>query len=179
MGSASVRPVVRETPSIDPSDVQGLVRFAHARMTEASYLMLRIRDADAARAWCASAPVTTSEILEHPPEVALQVAFTAPGLRALGVPDDVVAGFSAEFLSGMAGETSRSRRLGDVGANAPAGWLWGGPGSIPHVLVMFFAGPGKLAEWRRTVQSSAWYAGFELLQCLDTSDLDGYEPFGF
>src|SRR5205085_1175148 len=145
MGSASVRPVVKETPSIDPADVQGLVRFAHARMTEACYLTLRIRDAAAARAWCTAAPVTTAETLAHPPEVALQVAFTAPGLRALGVPDDVVAGFSAEFLSGMAGEENRSRRLGDVGANAPAGWLWGGPESIPHVLVMFFAGPGKLA----------------------------------
>ena len=141
--------------------------------------MLRIRDAAAARAWCAAAPVTTSEILEHPPEVALQVAFTSAGLRALGVPDDVVAGFSAEFISGMAGEASRSRRLGDVGANAPAEWLWGGPGSIPDVLVMFFAGPGKLAEWRRTVQDGAWDAAFELMQCLDTSNLDGYEPFGF
>src|ERR1700730_2195773 len=96
-------------------------------MTEACYLALRIRDAAAARAWCAAAPVTTSEIREHPPEVALQVAFTSAGLRSLGVPGDVIAGFSAEFLSGMAGEESRSRRLGDIGANAPAEGLWGGP----------------------------------------------------
>jgi deferrochelatase/peroxidase EfeB len=177
-----VKPGVKQdlpTASIDHTDVQGLVRFAHARMTEACYLTLRIRDAAAARAWCAAAPVTTAEYREHPPEVALQVAFTSAGLRSLGVPGDVVAGFSAEFLSGMAGDENRSRRLGDVGANAPAAWPWGGPGSIPDVLVMLFANPGKLEGWKRTVQDGAWDAAFELMQCLDTSDLDGYEPFGF
>jgi deferrochelatase/peroxidase EfeB len=166
-------------PSIDPKDVQGLVRFGYVRMTEACYLLLRIRDKVAAGAWCSMAPVATAEIQAKLPDVALQVAFTWAGLRALGVPADVLAGFSPEFQSGMAGDENRSRRLGDVGASAPAAWDWGGPTDTPDVLVMLFAIPGKLAEWRREVQSGLWDAAFELIRCLDTSDLGGHEPFGF
>jgi deferrochelatase/peroxidase EfeB len=165
--------------SIDPKDVQGLVRFGYGPMKEACYLLLRIRDAAAARAWCAVAPVATAEFQEHPPEVALQVAFTWTGLRALGLPSEVLAGFSAEFQSGMAGAENRSLRLGDVGASAPSAWWWGGPASTPDVLIMLFALPGKLEQWRHTVQDGAWDAAFELIRCLDTSDLDGHEPFGF
>jgi deferrochelatase/peroxidase EfeB len=165
--------------SIDPKDVQGLVRFGYGRLTEACYLLLRIRDAAAARAWCAVAPVATAEFLEHPPDNTLQVAFTWTGLRALGLPAGVLAGFSAEFQSGMAGDESRSRRLGDVGPSAPAVWYWGGPRSTPDVLVMLFAMPGKLEQWRRTVEDHAWSAAFELIRCLDTGDLGGHEPFGF
>jgi deferrochelatase/peroxidase EfeB len=167
------------TPSIDPSDVQGLLRFGYARMTEACYLLLRIRDKAAARAWCSTAPVATAEIQAKPPDVALQVASTWTGLRTLGVPANVLAGFSAEFQSGMASDENRSRRLGDVGTSAPAAWDWGGPTNTPDLLVMLFAVPGKLAEWRRTVQSGPWDAAFELIRCLDTSDLGGHEPFGF
>lgn len=167
------------TPSIDPSDVQGLVRFGYVRMTEACYLLLRIRDKVAARAWCSMASVATAEIQSKLPDVALQVAFTWAGLRALGVPADVLAGFSAEFQFGMAGDENRSRRLGDVDASAPAAWDWGGPTNTPDVLVMLFAIPGKLAEWRRKVQSGQWDAAFELIRCLDTSNLGGHEPFGF
>ena len=39
-------------------------------------------------------------------------------------------------------EESRSRRLGDVGDNAPSKWRWGGPGKVPHLVVMFFAESG-------------------------------------
>jgi deferrochelatase/peroxidase EfeB len=165
--------------SIDVKDVQGLVRFGYARMTEACYLLLRIRDAAAARAWCAVAPVATAERQDPRPDVALQVGFSWTGLRTLGLPPDVLAGFSSEFQSGMAGEDNRSRRLGDVGASAPEAWWWGGSTGVPDVVVMFFAVPGKLAEWRRTVQDRDWDAAFESILCLDTSNLAGHEQFGF
>jgi deferrochelatase/peroxidase EfeB len=164
--------------NIDAKDVQGLVRFGYARMTEACYLLLRIRDQAAARAWCAVAPVATAEFQTTPHDVALQVAFTWEGVGELGLPPEALAGFSAEFQSGMV-EANRSRRLGDVDQSAPAKWWWGGPVSTPHVLVMLFAIPGKLEEWRRTVQVGAWNAAFELIRCLSTTDMGGYEPFGF
>ncbi len=56
----------------------------------------------------------------------MHIALTASGMRALGVAESVVDGFSAEFVSGMAGEEGRSRRLGDVGSSAPSLWRWGG-----------------------------------------------------
>jgi len=165
--------------SIDPTDVQGLVRFGYVRMTEACYLLLRIRDAAAAREWCAVAPVATAEVQKDLPEVALQVGFTYTGLQALRLPAAVLAGFSAEFQSGMAGEENRSRRLGDVGPSAPETWFWGNSINAVDVVVMLFAMPSKLEQWRRTVEDSAWDRAFELIGCLDTSNLGGHEQFGF
>ena len=49
-------------------------------------------------------------------------------------------GFSREFRTGMS-KDYRARLLGDVDRNAPEHWDWGGPGSEPHLLVMFFAEP--------------------------------------
>jgi deferrochelatase/peroxidase EfeB len=164
---------------IDPKDVQGLVRFGFGRLIEACYLLLKIRDAAAARAWCSVAQVTTSELLSRPPEVALQVAFTATGLLALGLPADLMASFSGEFLTGIAGDENRSQRLGDVGESAPETWLWGSPASTPHVLVMLFATLGKLEDLRHEMQSEAFNAAFELMIRLETSDMGGHEPFGF
>src|SRR5262249_9037810 len=111
-------------PGVDHADVQGLVRFGYRSMTEASYVLARVRSAPAARAWLRSARVTSAVTQDPRPQTALQVAFTAAGLDALGVPAPVLAAFSPEFLGGMA-ESSRTRRLGDVGNSAPECWEWG------------------------------------------------------
>jgi deferrochelatase/peroxidase EfeB len=166
-------------PAVDYSDVQGLVRFGYGALTDASYLLLRIRDARAASAWLASAPISSAVELDKPPQTAMQVAFTREGLEVLNLPPSVLAGFSAEFLSGMCGEENRSRRLGDTGANSSQYWRWGGPGKVPHVLVMLYAVEGKLAGWTEAIQGPSWETAFELLDCLPTSNLQGVEPFGF
>ena len=166
------------TAAVDFNDIQGLLRYAHARLTQASFWLLSIRDAAAARSWLASAPVTTAIELDGPPKTALQVAFTHEGLRALGLSDDILAGFSDEFLAGMT-EDSRARRLGDVGASAPEYWKWGGAGKVPHVLVMLYAQPGLLEGWTQTIQAAPWDAAFQVMDCLLTSNLQGVEPFGF
>jgi len=175
MGSPALRGNV--TP-VDYGDVQGLAAFGYSKLTEARYFLLRIRDAQAARAWLGSAPVSTAEFRQSPPETALQVAFTPDGLRALGVPESAIAGFSAEFLKGMAGEASRSRRLGDIGNSDPAGWFWGGPGRGSDLVVMLFA-KQNLEAWIDTVQKDPWHAAFETVATLATADMDGREPFGF
>ena len=133
---------------IDDSDVQGLVRFGYGDMTEACFYLLEVRDRAAARAWLGARAVTTAVKVPRTarPEKALQVAFSWDGLKALGLPP-TVEGFSLEFISGMAGDESRSRRLGDLGASAPSTWYWGAPGRVPHVLVMLYAArraPGEL-----------------------------------
>jgi deferrochelatase/peroxidase EfeB len=167
------------TPSqIDYSDVQGLVRFGYKSMTEASYLLLRIRDVGAARSWLGVAPVTTAVAIDPPPSTAMQVAFTAAGLKTLGVTDAVLSGFSPEFLAGMT-EESRSRRLGDEGNSAPSQWVWGNSGSTPHLVVMFFAEPLLLDTFVATSTRKAWNEAFDVLGSLDTSNLGGFEPFGF
>ena len=165
--------------AVDYSDVQGLVRFGFANMTEAVYLLLHVRNPAAARAWLAQAPVTTAVESTPIPTTALQVAFTREGLEALRVPQNVVAGFSAEFLAGMAGDNDRSRRLGDTGANAPTVWEWGIADKAPHVVVMLFAEPGQLDSWRESVTGALFQGAFDELDRLDTSDLGGREHFGF
>jgi deferrochelatase/peroxidase EfeB len=164
---------------VDYSDVQGLVRFGYAKLTEASFILLSIRDAAAARAWLSGAPVSNAVQLPDAPSTALQVAFTREGLEALRVPGDVIAGFSAEFLSGMAGEESRSRRLGDVGANSPQDWAWGAPGKVPHLLVMVYARDHLLEGFLKSIQGPHWDAAFHVIDALPTSNLYGVEPFGF
>jgi deferrochelatase/peroxidase EfeB len=164
---------------VDYSDVQGLVRFGYARMTEACYFLVNVRQAAAARQWLATAPVTTAVTLNPPPKMALQVAFTRQGLEALRVPQNVIAGFSPEFIAGIASDENRSRRLGDVAANSPAKWRWGNADRVPHAVVMLFAEAGLLDSQTNSIKGPSWSAAFEEIECLSTSDMGGREPFGF
>jgi deferrochelatase/peroxidase EfeB len=163
---------------VDYADVQGLVRFGYGAMTSASYALVHVKNADAVKAWLRSAPVTTAVAQKPPPKTALNIAFTAPGLRALGIPESIVGDFSHEFREGL-GQESRARQLGDVGKNAPANWTWGGYGREPHALVMFFAEPDQFDSSIRTAKDQNWIEAFEEITSLGTSNLDGDEPFGF
>jgi len=165
--------------AVDYSDVQGLVRFGFAHMSEAVYLLLQVRNPAAARAWLGQAPVTSAADKNPIPTTALQIAFTRQGLEALRVPQQVIAGFSAEFVSGIAGDADRSRRLGDTGTNAPESWLWGGANKVPHALVMLFAEDGQLDSWQQSISSPLFHGAFEEIARLTTSDLGGREHFGF
>jgi deferrochelatase/peroxidase EfeB len=164
---------------VEYADVQGLVRFGFGKMTEACYVLVKMKNAVAARTWLSSAPITTAVEIKPPPPTALQVAFTREGLEAIQVPSNVISGFSSEFLSGIAGDESRSRRLGDMGMNSPKCWEWGAGAKIPDAAVMLFAQPGKLQGLRAQVENESWHAAFEKIQCLPTSDIGDREPFGF
>ncbi len=165
--------------AVDFADVQGIVRYGYGKMTAGCYHLLRIRDAAAARAWLRAAPVTNAVEMRSPPAHATQVAFTAPGLRALRVPDSVIADFSAEFVAGMGDDPNRSRRLGDVGSSAPPAWRWGTGERLPHLVVMIFAEPDAFAAHEASLVDERWRAAFEPIERLDTSDLHDHEQFGF
>ena len=163
----------------DFRNMQGLIRFGYRKLTEASFLLLGIRDAEAARTWLRSAPVTDAVERTSAPDTALQIAFTAQGLQRLGLSDAVLQQFSLEFLGGMSEDSGRSRMLGDVGTNAPQHWDWGKPGQAPDVVVLLYARPGHLHEWSQQVQNAVWHEAFDVIRCLPTSDQEEYEPFGF
>lgn len=167
------------TAPVDFSQIQGLVRFGYGSLTEASFLLLTIRDAEAARAWMRFAPISNAVEQDTLPKTALQIAFTREGFECLGLSQSTLAGFSIEFRSGMSAIPGRSRMLGDVGKSDPKHWAWGTEGKMPHMLVLLYAQPGHLSAWSETVKGSSWNAAFELLACLPTSDLGGFEPFGF
>jgi len=163
---------------VELADVQGLVRFGYKHLTEACFLLLRVRNLAGARAWLARAPVTSALRTDRLPDTALHVAFTSEGLRALGVAPDLCAEFSAEFLAGMASDPARARRLGDVGANDPGGWRWGTGERTPHVAVLLYAAPGRLAALESEIEAQCT-AGFERIERLSTSPATLAEPFGF
>lgn len=171
------------TPSkarpVELDDVQGLVRFGYRHLTEACFLLLRVRDPAAARAWLAQAPVTSAVSTDPLPDTALHVAFTSEGLRALDVAADVCMEFSAEFFAGMTSDAARARRLGDVGANDPSRWQWGTSERLPHVAVLLYARPGRLADLEREIDAQC-AAGFARIERLPTSaEKLEEEPFGF
>ena len=164
--------------AVDYADVQGLVRFGYGHLTRASYALVRVKNVAAAKAWLRSAPVTSAMALKPPPKTAINIAFTAPGLRALGVPESVITSFSHEFRGGMA-EESRARQLGDVQNNAPSNWAWGSCGREPHAVIMFFAEPEQFDFFAQSAKGNTWSDAFEEVGWLATSNLDGDEPFGF
>jgi Dyp-type peroxidase family len=163
---------------VDYADVQGLVRFGYGHMTGASYALVRMKNVAAAKAWLRTAPVTSAIALKPPPKTAMNIAFTAPGLRALGLTESIIAGFSHEFRGGMA-EESRARQLGDVGNSAPSNWAWGRYAREPHAVVMFFAEPEHFDSFVQSTKGNTWSDAFEEVTSLGTSNLDGDEPFGF
>ena len=101
-------------------DVQGLVRFGYKHLTEACFLLLRVKDAAAARDWLAQAPVTSAVSADPLPQTALHVAFTSQGLRALGSRRRPVRRVLGGIRRRHGERRARARRLGDVGANDPA-----------------------------------------------------------
>jgi Dyp-type peroxidase family len=117
--------------------IQGIVLRGY-RLPVGCYLYLQVADAAAGRDWIASIAgrVTTAAPWDTKPATVLNVAFSAAGLRALGVPQAVVAGFSAPFVQGMA---ARAAMLGDTGPSAPENWQHGLGGPKVHVLVMLAA----------------------------------------
>ena len=163
----------------DFSDMQGLLRFGYGKLTQACFLLLRIDDPEAVSPWLQQAPVTTAEIQTPPPSRALQLAFTAQGLRKFRLADEVINNFSAEFISGMTGEDNRSRRLGDVGDNAPDKWLWGSSNSLPDMVALIYAVPSLFNEWQNAIESQIRSSGCTVMQYLTTNDMGNIEPFGF
>ncbi len=162
---------------VELRDVQGIVRYGYGPLTQAYYLLLRVRDAGAAKRWLGATEFAFAQPVGASPQSALQIAFTAPGLRALGLSEATLAGFSAEFLAGMSSEASRSRRLGDTGTSAPSAWRWGYGDRIPDAVLMLFARNGL--DELRDASVNAWGTAFDVIATLDTTDIGTHEQFGF
>lgn len=157
-------------------DVQGLVRSGYGRLPHAAFVLWRFRPdrraearrwlgALAARLMRADAAVddgrdaqarpTDIETLKSAPADrlrAINVAFTASGLRRLEVDETALLNFSLEFLEGMAPKPNgaiprRTNALGDLGESSPQNWDWGGwarNGEIDGMLLLYAGDEGAL-----------------------------------
>jgi deferrochelatase/peroxidase EfeB len=179
----SAKPAIRS--DIDIADIQAIAWSAFDSLKGARYMLLRIGDARAARQWLRGLTPTSIDNLygggvKQKLDDVIQIAFTAAGLRALRVGDDVMEKFSPEFAEGMTGSPNRSLRLGDIGANEPREWKWGFGDKEPHVLLILFAADDTHAEaLAATQRAQAEEAGLTVVKVLTASNMRDKEPFGF
>jgi Dyp-type peroxidase family len=170
---------VNRTPTLDVADVQGLVVRGFGRLPHAVFLVCAVRDPAGARAFLGDRVRDVTNGVGHG-EWALNVAVTAPGLVALGLPDDVVeGGFAAPFVEGTTTE-HRRRLLGDVGPADPRRWAWGGPDSPPvHLLLLVFAETAEILARRHDELLAAADGALDVVAHLRTDRLGDTEHFGF
>jgi len=176
------------------ADIQGFITSAYGHLSYAAYLFVRFQAAPQARSWLgAIAPILMSakawpkarngEKLK--PAVALNIAFTADGLAALGMPPSVLCTFPVEFREGITG-ADRSRILGDTEESDPGVWEVGGPNQPPiHALVILHAVSApeleRVCHAQRTLLAATAGGVVELpgnMQSGYRPDRDS-EPFGF
>jgi deferrochelatase/peroxidase EfeB len=179
----SAKPAIRS--DIDIADIQAIAWSAFDSLKGARYMLLRVGDARAARQWLRDLTPTSIDNLygggvKQTLDDVVQVAFTAAGLRALRVSEDVMEKFPPEFAEGMTGSPNRSLRLGDIGANAPKEWDWGFEDKEPHILLILFASDNDHAEaLAERYAAQAKEAGLTVDKVLATSNMRDREPFGF
>jgi Dyp-type peroxidase family len=167
--------------TLELDDIQGLVARGYGTLRAATFVLARIDDPAAARAWLGvlADEVATAERGDR--SEAVQVALTCSGLGRLGLPEGSLAGFPDEFTGGMTTD-HRRRILGDVDESAPERWRWGGPvNPVDAVLLLYAedrAGLDALAE-RHAGPAALRTAGLAEVQRLDSALLAGTEPFGF
>ena len=125
----------------------------YGKLPHAAYLLLHVRDQAAARGLVARLGGLGGDTRKRLPG--------RPGDAGCAHRDRVwprwpagrrsTWGFAEPFATGMA-TTYRSRLLGDVGANDPAAWDWGGPRNVAvDVAVLVYADTAtRLAELHRS-----------------------------
>jgi len=134
------------TKELDLADIQGnILQDFVSGYPVARFVFLRVTDAAAARQFLLAyrTKVTTAlrwgssgaysgQILANKPSVAINIAFTYEGLRALELPTRTLARMPPEFMDGM---KARAEILGDdVGKNVQSNWdpVWN---ERPHILI--------------------------------------------
>ena len=105
----------------------------------------------------------------------ITLAFTWNGLRALGVPEESLATFPAEFREGMA---ARADILGDTGANHPDNWVGGLAGDDLHAIAILFARTDAEHQ-RATTVHDEHVARCDGVRSLSVLDLNATPPFNY
>ena len=171
---------------LDLADIQGLVVRGYS-MDFQRHFVLRVQDAGAARRLLgrlvggdALAPqVTSASPWAEKPPTTLSIGITYEGLKALGVPEESLATFPAEFGRGP-GDPNTAPRVGNTGVSAPENWtppfaVKDGQPSPAHVLVFLTAVDEQARSDASDIMTRllAEEDAFALLTVLDGEDLPG------
>ncbi|HET9832092.1 MAG TPA: hypothetical protein VFP91_10295, partial [Vicinamibacterales bacterium] len=176
------------------ADIQGFITSGYGHLSYAAYLFLQFREAARARRWLSRvAPAITSARTwpvdaigkKIKPPVALNIAFSAAGISALGVPPEVLCTFPPEFQEDIA-TPDRSRVLGDTEESNPAQWELGGPATpAAHALLFVYAESetalAAASQRQRTLFAESEGGVVELSGSMQSGHRpdDEREPFGF
>jgi len=161
-------------------DTQGFVFSGYLQKPFASYLLLKVADRAKARAFLRDLCQLVTTGKDRPNDACVNVAISAAGLSALGLPEEAFQTFPLEFREGMAGSETRSRALGDTGSSDPSHWRWGRPNDRVHVLLMLFARDEALLERLVAAQRSAFTGALSVSYERRTRALpEQREHFGF
>jgi Dyp-type peroxidase family len=163
------------------ADLQGNILCGYGRSYgHGLFMFLRVDPEypEPARRWLSDRipQITTALRWREPPEHTLNVALTVAGLRALGVPEGVLAMFPEPFRAGM---QARWDKLGDVGPSHPDHWEPDLKGT--HILVTVSARDGAVRDQRRAaLEAEAQAAGLAVATSELTDALpEEKEHFGF
>lgn len=149
----------------DLSNIQGNILRGYASFPHALFLFLNVRSADGGRTLVQrllDTNAVTPAQWRTKPDTALNLALTFEGLRAVGLPQESLATFPAEFQEGM---WRRAKALGDVGESSVDHWDEPWKTHRVHILVMMY---GKTAE--------ALDARYRTLKQLLPPDVDELAP---
>ncbi|GAB3002620.1 Dyp-type peroxidase [Saccharothrix stipae] len=170
---------LRRRPTLDLDDIQATVLRARPEPYFGTHAIIEITDRAAGKELLRrlSPQVTSAARWDEPRPSWLALAISYRGLVALGVPQESLDSFPANFRAGMAG---RAERLRDTGPNAPKHWEapFGDP--AVHLAVTVYA--ANQTDWRAEVaayeQRLRGLAGVNLLARQDFG-ANGFNVFGY
>lgn len=164
-------------------DIQGIFFRGYVKLDHASYGLFRVQDRLAFQSWIGaqiSMGKITSAADTQPTEdedCRMNIAFTAAGLKVLLGEGYIGDSYDHSFTGGMVAP-ERSRILGDVDANDPSLWRWGGKGEV-HGVLMSFAATAEAAD-TSLLDAICEHNGAALLhKTSGRLEVDQKEPFGF
>jgi len=135
------------TQNVNKEQIQGLLIRGYGRLEGALYALLKVENAERAKAYLQSLTngpkVKIANCGKRPDGEAINIAFTSTGLTALKLSDKVLKSFPREYIEGL-NDDVRKVLLGDIGANDPKHWIWGGNNpnepdkQVVHILFMVY-----------------------------------------
>jgi deferrochelatase/peroxidase EfeB len=173
--------IISNPVSIELDDIQSLLIRGFGQLPVCTYILLEIEKPALAREWLTELLPFLSPATRFEPLTGLNIAFTHPGLAALGLAEENLRNFPIPFREGISA-SHRSRILGDYGASAPSQWRWGGEGRQPHCLLVLFARDEEvMARFQADHLARVTKAGgLRVVHQLDGyRRSDGKEQFGF
>ncbi len=167
--------------TLELSDIQGYIVRGYKHMMYSRYVLLNITDPASAKKFILEQSEHIMSVAGYSDTNCLNIAFTAEGLRALGLKEPNIQNFTREFREGMT-TPHRQRLLGDFDSSAPTEWIWGGPNNeAVHILLMVFGSNKDTAiEYYNQLSSQYTNLGLKEVFQIDGQTLPGNkEHFGF